>query len=445
LSLPSHEVGATVNPMITPGLSRSAGTRLHGRRRVLMCTVVGAIALFSLIVFLVKLSAFITQVQTVCVGSGCAYGQLTYTAFEALQRLGLSLGDYAALQITLILLSAVLCLSVAALIAWRKSDDWMALLVALLLVLWNTGTITGAFSLGTYTTSQAHQFPTPLANLLARFGFFLVFSLFPNGRFVNRWIPLLVGMDFVEEFSYHFLSLWPLGETGWPSLFAELLWLATLLCLARTQWYRYRHLSNAVERQQIKWAVLGIGALIVAAVVRLVPTMFIPTLTQPGALYNSLSTPALICVSLVIPLSIGLAILRYRLWDVDILINKALVYGLLTGTLAAVYTGLIIGLESLVGRFTAQTDQPFLIVISTLAIAALFQPLRSGIQRLIDRRFYRERYDAAKTLATFSATLRNEVDLEQLHAQLIAVVNETMQPGHVSLWLRSSKRPTEES
>lgn len=443
MSLPSHEAGATVNPMFKSGLSRSAGTRLHGRRRVLVCTVVGVVALCGLIEYLVKLSAFVTQVQTVCTGSSCAYGQLTYTAFEALQRLGLSLGDYAALQITLILLSAVLCLSVAALIVWRKSDDWMALLVVLLLVLWNTGTVTGAFSLGTYTTSQANQFPTPLANLLTRFGFFLVFSLFPNGRFVNRWIPLLVGMDFVEEFSYHFLSLWPLGETGWPSRFAELLWLATLLCLMCTQWYRYR-LSNAIERQQIKWAVLGIGALIVAAVVRLVPTMFIPTLTQPGAVYNSLSTPALICVSLAIPLSIGLAILRYRLWDVDVLINKALVYGLLTGTLAAVYAGLIIGLESMVGRFTAQTDQPFLIVISTLAIAALFQPLRSGIQRLIDRRFYRKRYDAAKMLAAFSATLRNEVDLEQLRAQLIAVVNETMQPGHVSLWLRSPKRPTED-
>ncbi len=106
-------------------------------------------------------------------------------------------------------------------------------------------------------------------------------------------------------------------------------------------------------------------------------------------------------MSLIIPLSIGLAILRYRLWDVDILINKALVYGLLTGTLAAVYAGLIIGLESLVGRFTAQTDQPFLIIISILAITALFQPLRSGIQRLIDRRFYSKRYDAAKNAGNF--------------------------------------------
>jgi hypothetical protein len=127
---------------------------------------------------------------------------------------------------------------------------------------------------------------------------------------------------------------------------------------------------------------------------------------------------------------------------VDVLINKALVYGGLSGTLVAVYFVLIIGLQSLIGRFTAQTTQPVVIVSSTLAIAALFQPLRRRIQRLIDRRFYRKKYDAAKTLAAFSTTLRNEVDLEQLRTQLIAIVNETMQPGHVSLWLRSTEQHT---
>jgi hypothetical protein len=278
---------------------------------------------------------------------------------------------------------------------------------------------------------------------LIRFGFFLVFSLFPNGRLVSRWVLVLLGLFLAEEISYHFLSTWP-AQQGWSDQFAELLWLTTLLSLVPIQWYRYRHLSNGIERQQIKWAAFGISIVTIGFVVRLVLPILDPTLTQPGALYNSFSTPILICLSLVVPLSIGLAILRYRLWDVDVLINKALVYGLLTGTLAAVYAGLIIGLESLVGQFGAQTTQPFVIVISTLAIAALFQPLRSRIQQLIDRRFYRKKYDAAKTLAAFSATLRNEVDLEQLRAHLIGVVNETMQPAYVSLWLRSPERHTGE-
>ena len=139
---------------------------------------------------------------------------------------------------------------------------------------------------------------------------------------------------------------------------------------------------------------------------------------------------------LLIPISIATAILRSRLYDIDVVINKALVYGLLTALLAAFYAGLIIGLESLVGLFSRQGAQPLVIVILTLAIAALFQPLRHRLQQIIDRCFYRRKYDAAKTLEAFSATLRSEVDLSQLSEQLVAVVQETMQPVHVSLWLR---------
>ena len=126
----------------------------------------------------------------------------------------------------------------------------------------------------------------------------------------------------------------------------------------------------------------------------------------------------------------------YRLWDIDTIINKALVYGGLSLLLAAVYLGLIVGLESLLGLVSGQASQPVVIVVSTLVIAALFQPLRHRVQAIIDRRFYRHKYDAARTLAAFSATLQNEVDLSQLSEHLLAVVQETMQPASVSLWLR---------
>ena len=141
-----------------------------------------------------------------------------------------------------------------------------------------------------------------------------------------------------------------------------------------------------------------------------------------------------------IPVGVGIAILRYRLWDIDAIINKALVYGTLTALLAGVYVGLILGLESLMGLFTNQAPQPVVIVVSTLVIAALFQPLRQWIQHLIDRRFYRRKYDATRTLIAFSATLRQEVHLEQVRQHLLAVEQETMQPTHISLWLRSSER-----
>ena len=140
---------------------------------------------------------------------------------------------------------------------------------------------------------------------------------------------------------------------------------------------------------------------------------------------------------LLIPLSIGFSILRYRLYDIDVLINRTLVYVTLTAILTLTYVGLILALQSLIHALTGQAgNQPVVIVGSTLVIAALFQPLRHRIQWVIDRRFYRRKYDAARTVAAFSATLRNEVELTQLSEHLVAVVQETMQPSHVSLWLR---------
>ena len=145
---------------------------------------------------------------------------------------------------------------------------------------------------------------------------------------------------------------------------------------------------------------------------------------------------------LLIPLSIGVAILRYRLWDIDVLINRTLVYGSLTVTLALVYFGGVATTETIFRALTGQERQPQLaIVISTLVIAALFTPLRRRIQGFIDRRFYRRKYDARVTLEDFSTKLSHETALDALSDDLISVVSETMQPAHVSLWLRPDRGP----
>jgi hypothetical protein len=130
-------------------------------------------------------------------------------------------------------------------------------------------------------------------------------------------------------------------------------------------------------------------------------------------------------------------ILRYRLWDIDVIINRTLVYGSLTVLLVGLYLGIILALQALVGAVVGSpSQQPLVIVGSTLVIAALFQPLRRRLQSLIDHRFYRSKYNAARIAAAFSSTLRNEVDLDQLREQLLVVVQETMQPTHISLWVR---------
>ncbi len=191
--------------------------------------------------------------------------------------------------------------------------------------------------------------------------------------------------------------------------------------------FRYRR-ADGIERQQIKWFALA-------------GVLFGGSLVFSGFLGEDLPGvwDALFETVTFIPLyvAVGVAILRYRLYDIDVIINRTLVYGSLTAMLAAVYFGGVAATEALFRVLTGQERQPQLaIVVSTLVIAALFNPLRRRIQGFIDRRFYRRKYDAAKTLEAFSAKLRDKTDLDALDDELVSVVRETMQPKHVSLWLR---------
>jgi len=210
--------------------------------------------------------------------------------------------------------------------------------------------------------------------------------------------------------------------------------------VALVQLYRYRRVSSPRERQQTKWVVFGLAMPIVVNVIVTVLYLIFPMAALSGSLSSLAYNVFGACWPLFIPLSFGFAMLRYRLWDIDVLINRTLVYGALTVSLTGIYVGLVIGLSALLQGLISQ-ENSVAIVLSTLAIFVLSQPLRSRIQRLIDRRFYRRKYDAARTLTAFSATLRNEVELDQLREQLVAVVQETMQPTHVSLWLRTDEYP----
>ena len=185
--------------------------------------------------------------------------------------------------------------------------------------------------------------------------------------------------------------------------------------------------AGRVERQQLKWLAYG-GAVVVGAIF----------VAGGISIWSDTTAIALISLALLgLPVFTGVAIVRYRLYDIDLLINRTLVYGSLTVMLAAVYFGGVTATQALFRTLSGQEEQPQLaIVVSTLVIAALFNPLRHRIQGFIDRRFYRRRYDARKTLEAFSAKLRDETDLNALNDELVGVVSETMQPAHVSIWLR---------
>jgi hypothetical protein len=200
------------------------------------------------------------------------------------------------------------------------------------------------------------------------------------------------------------------------------LWFVSALLSLFSLFVRF-YRSRGVERQQLKWFVYA-GALTIVT--------FLPGLGTPLA--DVTAVLQLLFVPLL-PLAAGVAILRYRLYDIDLIINRTLVYGALTALLVAAYVGSIVVLQGLLRALTGQESQ-LAIVASTLAVAALFNPLRRRIQSFIDRRFYRKKYDARKTLEAFSVKLRDETDLDALNSELVRVVQETMQPAHVSLWMR---------
>jgi len=192
---------------------------------------------------------------------------------------------------------------------------------------------------------------------------------------------------------------------------------------AGIQVYRYLRVYNPVQRQQTKWLVFAFSVNMMLLVLFLAIGGLVPAVNQPDSPYRLARATMTFVFFLRIPLSIGIAVLHYRLWDIDVIINRTLVYGTLTAMLALVYAGPVIVLQFLQHGLTGQAaENPLAVVASTLVIAALFNPLRRRIQTFIDRRFYRRKYDAARTLEAFSATLRNEMDLNRLSEQLVAVV-----------------------
>ena len=198
--------------------------------------------------------------------------------------------------------------------------------------------------------------------------------------------------------------------------------------------------SKGIERQQVKWFAFAVGMLAISTTLAYVVS------EAMDVLWLGWISSVLVIASLVgLPVAMSIAILRYRLYNIDLLINRTLVYGALTVLLAVVYFGGVTATEAIFRTLTGQEQQPQLaIVVSTLVIAALFNPLRRRLQSFVDRRFYRSKYDAGKTLEAFSAKLRDETDLDALSGDLVGVVRETMRPSHVSLWLRPDTVPQRE-
>jgi hypothetical protein len=257
---------------------------------------------------------------------------------------------------------------------------------------------------------------------------------FPTGRFAPRWTALLLLLWLAQLLLFDtILSSLPIFVCDQIAVYGS---------AYAVLFYRYQHYYSFGQRQQTKWLIYGFVLANSLLILWWAILAAVPALNTPSSLYLVAGPILEILSYLIVPVAIGIALLRYRLWDIDVLINRTVVYGVVTATLIATYLILVLGGQYLVSSLLGPGNG-IILVVSTLVVAVLFQPLRQRIQDLVDRRFYRRKYDAAQVVASFGDTLREEVGLVELSGLLLDVVQETMQPTSVSLWL-SPRQPQEE-
>ncbi len=307
------------------------------------------------------------------------------------------------------LASSFISFALAVLLFWRKPNDRMALFASFFFLI---TAVISSYSLDYFLTAYFgapstyelwRDLQTPL--------WILIYGIFPDGRFVPRWTRWLLLVSIPASFSILAAGEWFAN--------AQVATYPLFFLLIYSQVYRYRRVSSYAERKQTKWVVFGF---VVGLALSLIASL----------IYKKPSPPLLN----IFPISLTIAILRSHLWDIDLIIRRTLIYSVLTAALSLTFSGSTFVLQQTTRSFIGQQQPEIVTVVSTLLIAALFVPLRRRVEAEVDKRFYRRKYDAAKTLEAFSIAIRDEVDLAALREDLLAVVSETMQPTHVSVWLR---------
>ena len=370
--------------------------------------------------------------HTVC-PSGCS---LTPENIRALEHIGLSISFYANLYMVIQALYILVSVGIALLIVFKKPGQWVPLVLSCFLIWFSA--YEGADYPALVAAYPVLNVPVQLLLFLGGgiLGFY-AFLTFPNGKFGSRWVLGFYLVSVFEGVLAVFIT------TPVFVLINSVFGFLSFFIILGVLIYRSRRLLNARERAATKWIILSLSIFI--------PTVILVFLVLPAvAPADSL---ALLIVNIAGFFGCGIniagilmAVLYASAFDIDVFVRRTLVYTLLTAILALLYAGMVFGSQFGLATFSPQAAQsPFILVGSTLVIAALFQPMRHRIQRTIDRRFYRQKYDASRVIERFSASLHSEIDLADLSEQVVAVVQETMQPAHVSLWLREPSRTKNQS
>ncbi|HEU0003077.1 MAG TPA: GAF domain-containing protein [Ktedonobacteraceae bacterium] len=396
-------------------------TRLRGRKlilaRVAWVTVAGLVAA----IFLARLPVYYTALQAVCTGTVCGYVQPTLDTAQALQKLGLSVSAYAALTLALEIALAFLCFTLGTVIFWRRSDDWMALLGALAVV----ASVTLNGNVFSMDMSSAWGW---IGMGLFVFGggmYLVVLSLF-DGRFVTRWAPLVL-LCWAVAIIHYFMFM---------NFVYSLIWGAALGLLLIAQAYHHRTTANPIQRQQSKWFIFGGCVQFLIAAGTLVPPLIFPSLWQAGSFYQLVNALVLIVLSFIFPMCIGIAILRYRLYDIDIIIRRTLVYGILTVCVVGVYV-LVVGT---LGAFIGTSGNLLISLVATGLVAVLFQPLRAVLQRGINRLLYGQRDEPYTVITHLSQRLEGQISPDAVLSTIVETVAQALKLPYAAILLKQEDK-----
>jgi signal transduction histidine kinase len=414
-------------------------TRLHGKLLMLARGIWVVLVLFALILLafnLPHLPLLLAQIQASCEDAQCTTGFLSQDALHTLHTLGVLTSAFAIFYAVIYtFIPLVVWVAAGLFLAWRKSDDWMALLVSLFLILFQVSVNLSGF-ISTNLASEVTSTQTAPVWFVLFYYFsqslaFPVLALFPNGRFVPRWMLWPTIAFVVADFLNGFVpSTSPLG------LISFLLLLASFTCLAGTMIYRYRRGATLLERQQIKWLAFGVVLdLILNWIGPLVLPLLFPQTFAPHSLPNVLYQLLWPLTVLIIPISIGIAILRYRLWDIDIIISHTLVYGVLSACVIGIYI-LVVGY---LGALFHTNGNLLIELLATSCVAVFFQPLREWLQRGVNRLIYGQRDEPYTVVSRLGKRLENTFAPDAVLPAIVETVAQALKLPYAAITLKQEE------
>lgn len=407
------------------------GRRLHTAARVAWI----AITILVVGLFIAGVPAHYEQLTASCSANLCPSDQLPRGATQELEERGISLSSYALFNIAGDILFASVWLAAAAVVFWRRSSERAALVVSFFLVTFGVGTFTNTIN----ALSDIQPAFGPVVRGVEILGVaFLAAALFlfPDGRFVPRWTGFLVFILILSLILGLFFPGSPLDQETWGAMLWAIVYGLLFGTIVATQLCRYRRVSRPVERQQTKWAVFGIALALGMFVVLISFETIFPSLQTRGTVANIAINTVAYVIMLVIPLSLGVAILRSRLWDIDLVINRTLVYGALTACVVGIYV-VIVGY---LGQLFRVADNLLVSLIATGIVAVLFQPLRERLQRGVNRLMYGERDDPYAVISRLGERLEATLEPRAVLPAIVDTVREALRLPYSAIALERDGR-----